>query len=103
MKNSLDTIPGVGEKAIEALKRLNIYSPNDLLFHFPSNVINKKIYQPIFSLNIGDLVVLKVKIIAIDQPSSSYSSKRRAFRIYCENETGKLQLLYFIHCCFFNG
>jgi ATP-dependent DNA helicase RecG len=95
MKNSLDTIPGVGEKAIEALKRLNIYSPNDLLFHFPSNVINKKIYQPIFSLNIGDLVVLKVKIIAIDQPSSSYSSKRRAFRIYCENETGKLQLLYF--------
>lgn len=95
MKNKLDDIPGVGEKIIEALRRLNIYSPNDLLFHFPSNVITKKLYQPIFSLDSGDLVVLKVKIIAMDQPRANYSLRTKIFKIYCENETGNLQLIFF--------
>ena len=95
MKNKLDDIPGLGEKSIEALRRLNIYSPNDLLFHFPSNVIIKKLYQPIFSLDSGDLVVLKVNIIAMDQPRANYSLRTKVFKIYCGNETGNLQLLFF--------
>ncbi len=95
MQNSLSNIPGVGEKSIEALKRLYINNANDLLFHFPSNVIHKRLYHPIYSLKEGDLVALQVKIIDIDQPNNINSSRRKPFKIYCENDSGRIQLLYF--------
>lgn len=95
MIKSLTSIPGLGPKTQEALNRLNINSLNDLLWHFPSNVIHKNLYPPIFSLNEGELVILRLRIIAIDQFSNARFSRNKPFKIYCENETGKLQLVFF--------
>lgn len=95
MANNLGVIPGVGPKAKESLKRLNITCFTDLFWHFPSNVIHKSLYPPLYSLNGGDLVILRLKIIDIDQPNNSNFSRRRPFKIYCGNDTGRIQLLYF--------
>ncbi len=94
-KSNLTDLPGIGPKIEEALKRLNINSPFDLLFHFPSNIVHKRLYPPLFSLKQGDLVILHVRILDIDQPNNPYSSRKKPFTIYCENDSGKVDLIYF--------
>ena len=94
-KNNFDNFPGIGLKIQEALDRLEIYTPYDLLFHFPSNIIHKHLYPPLYAVNQGDLVILKLKIYSIDQPNNPYSSRRKPFSIYCQNSTGKVDLCYF--------
>ena len=95
MQNTVINIPGLGEKTKEALKRLNITSHSDLMLHFPSNIIHKSLYQPIHTLKSGDLAILKVKIVAVDQISHIKNTRRKPFKIHCSNETGHLQLIFF--------
>ncbi|MCT4635245.1 MAG: ATP-dependent DNA helicase RecG [Rickettsiales bacterium] len=95
MRNNLSAIPGLGAKAEESLKRLNITCFADLFWHFPNNVIHKSLYPPLHSINGGDLVILRLKIIDIDQPNNPNFSRRKPFKIYCGNDTGRIQLLYF--------
>lgn len=92
---SLTNIPGLGVKAEEALKRLHIAQVNDLFWHFPSNIIHKKLHTPLHMLKEGDLAILQLSIIDIDQPNNSKFSRRKPFKIYCGNETGNIQLVYF--------
>ena len=92
---NITTIPGIGPKIQEALNRLNIYHLSDLLWHFPNNIINKKLYPPLYLLEEGDLVILGLKIIDIDQPNNPNFSRRKPFKIYCGNQTGRLNLIYF--------
>ncbi len=92
---NLKSIPNLGEKAAEALARLNIQTISDLLLHFPCNLITKKVNPPVYSLKHGDYVILKLKIIDIDLPNDAYKLRRKSFNIYCENETGKIDLCYF--------
>lgn len=93
-KNNFENFPGIGPKTKEALERLNINSPYDLIFHFPSNLIHKSLYPPLYGLTQGELVVLNLQIMNIDAAPSGYNRKK-AFTIYCENETGKIDLCYF--------
>lgn len=92
---SLTNIPGIGPKIEEALKRLNINNIADLFWHLPSNIVHKCLYPPLYSVKSGDLVVLKLKIIDFDQPNNPNFSRNRPFKIYCENDSGRIQLLYF--------
>jgi ATP-dependent DNA helicase RecG len=91
----LKLIPGIAEKTEQALFRLNITRSFDLLFHFPTQVINKKLYPPIFTIKEGDQVILKLKILDMDQPNNPYHRKNKSFTIYCINETGRINLCYF--------
>lgn len=94
-KDDLKAIPGIGEKVEQALARLNIFRACDLLFHFPCQIISRKIYPPIYSLKENDQVILKLKIIDIDQPNNIHQKRSKIFTIYCENESGKINLCYF--------
>ncbi|MEK6733955.1 MAG: ATP-dependent DNA helicase RecG [Pseudomonadota bacterium] len=91
----LKNIPYLGEKAEAALKRLNINSTFDLLFHFPKHVTSKRMYPALYSLRQGDQVVLRLKIIDISQPNISPRTPRKPFTIFCSNETGMINLTYF--------
>lgn len=92
---NLSKIPNIGPKTEEALERLNINKISDLLWHFPSNVIHKKLYPSIHSINDGEIVILKMVIIDIDQHSKTNFSRRKPFKIYCSNDSGKINLVYF--------
>lgn len=94
-EDNLSVIPGLGKKSQEALERLNINKISDLFWHFPSNVIHKILYPPIYSLKEGDLTILRLKILDIDLTKNPNFSRRKPFKIYCGNDTGKIQLLYF--------
>lgn len=95
MNDSLSRVPGIGDKTIEAFKRLSITSTYELILHFPSNIIQRKVYLPINQLSHGDVAVLKVKIESMDPFKTGFSSKPRPFKIYSQNETGKIQLVFF--------
>ncbi len=95
MLNNLSSVPGIGAKTEEALKRLNIKYIHDLFWHFPSNVIHKILYPPLYSLNEGDLVILRLKILDIVQSNSPNFSRKKPFKIHCGNDTGRINLLYF--------
>lgn len=93
---SLTSIPGLGEKAIDALKRLNIKNAFELLWHFPSNIIHKSVNPPLYKVQEGDLVILNLNVFDIAQSNNPNNfSRRKPFKIYCENATGKIDLVYF--------
>lgn len=94
-KNNFTNYPNIGPKIEEALERLNIKSPYDLLFHFPNNLKHKLLYPALHSVQLGDLVILKVKIIDIDILKNAHNSRKKPFTIYCQNSTGKIDLIYF--------
>ena len=94
-KSDLKIIPGIGEKVEQALARINIFRTYDFLFHFPCQIISRKLYPPLYSLKENDQVILKLKIIDIDQPNNIYQKRSKAFTIYCGNETGRINLCYF--------
>lgn len=94
-RNGFTNYPSIGPKTEEALNRLNIKSPYDLLFHFPTNIKHKLLYPPLYSIKQGDLVIIKVEIINIDLQKNLYNFKKKPFTIYCQNSTGKIDLIYF--------
>lgn len=92
---NLSQIPGIGPKTEEALKRLNINQISDLLWHFPNSIIHRKLYPSIYDLKEGDAAILKVTVQDIDSKDKKNFSRRKPFKIYCGNSTGKVSLVYF--------
>ena len=92
---SLEQIPNIQKKNLDSLKRLDINNSYDLLLHFPINLINKQLYKPIFALNHGDHVVLKLKVLKTNFNNRFQKQKKKLFRIDCFNETGNIQLNFF--------
>ncbi len=62
LDSPIQYLKGVGPKLAEKLKRLEIETPADLLYHLPRTYIDYSQTVPIKSTRIGDLVVIKGKI-----------------------------------------
>ncbi len=91
--SSILTIPSIGENVAAALHRLHIREVKDFLFHFPSNVILKKINPALRFLVGGEQITSMVTIEEVSPPQKF--SRRHPFKIICSNETGFISLVYF--------
>lgn len=76
---------------IKALARLKIHSISDLLLHKPHNYIEKKLSPDLSRLEHGQYIITTVTIKDIVSP------KRRGapIKIYAENNTGGITLIFF--------
>lgn len=93
---TLAEIPGIGPKTIEALNRLNIYKPQDLLWHFPINLVNRKVFPEIKNANTGDLVILKLVVKHFDIINHRFTPSRRVpYKIRCIKDTEQIDLVFF--------
>jgi len=82
----------VGPKIAKFLQNLtNGDQVLDLLYHFPSDVINKSYLPKLDEVLDKEMVIIKVKVDAIKLPSTS----RNPIKIECSNSSGNLNLIFF--------
>lgn len=61
--SSIDTLNGVGIKREKFLRKLDVNTPYDLLYHIPRSYIDYSHTQPVFDIKIGENCCVRSKII----------------------------------------
>lgn len=85
-------LPGVGDKLATVLRKKVGDHVIDLLRHMPVSVIDRTKRPAIPQIEHGSLVTIDVTITKHDKPPRQ---SRRPWRVYAENETGQIELIYF--------
>lgn len=95
MKNktfpSVNTLKGVGPRVAERLKRLQIYTIQDLLFHLPIRYQDRTRIRSIAAIRPGDECV----VIGTVEHSEVAYRKRRMLLVSVDDGTGRILLRFF--------
>ena len=71
----ISRLPGLGPKRVEAFKRLGCQNIRDIIYHFPTNVIDRTFSPPLSSAPTGTIITHTVTISEL-LPPTSYKSKK---------------------------
>ena len=91
--DSLSQIPGVGPKIIEKLKRLNINSPQDLLYHFPNRYVDFSHSVKINSVLENENVTITGEVL--DFKNIFTRNGKNIQKAIVSDNTGKIDLIWF--------
>ena len=91
--DSLSQIPGVGSKTLEKLKRLNINSPQYLIYHFPNRYLDFSHSIKINSIIENENVTITGKIL--DFKNIYTKNGKNLQKATVVDETGKIDLIWF--------
>ena len=94
IRNSVNTLKGVGAKREELLKKLNIKTIDDLLHFFPRKYEDRRTITTIIEAPLNSDVLLSCKVVMKKTGGSPYSRKQ-LLRVLVEDNTGNLELLFF--------
>ena len=84
-------LPGIGPKLAQTLAEFTGDKIVDLLWHLPSNLIDRQ-YRPALSdVEDGRIATFEVEIVKHEAPRR----RNLPYRITCQNETGFLSLVFF--------
>ncbi len=92
-------LPGIGPKTAKLFDRL-LAKPGaearvaDLLFHLPSNVIDRSARPTIAEAPLETMVVLKARVTEHHRPQGRYA--KQPFRVLVEDDTGDVELVFFL-------
>ena len=94
------SLEGIGPRLDNRLKKLvSIPAPDmapriaDLLWHFPTGLIDRRHRPKIAQIQSGELVTIEITIIHHNPPPSRQA--RTPYRVYCQDETGEIELVFF--------
>ena len=87
----LKSIKGVGLQISKYLKKKKIEKIIDLLWNFPYDNIDRSIQEKIANLREGKIYTIIVKVIKYNFPRV----RNLPNKILCEDDTGKLEIIYF--------
>ena len=97
---SADTLPGVGPRMLVLLKKALNLPPGvaeprvlDLLWHLPTAVIDRRAMPTVAEAVPGTIATLQVRILK-HRPSPR-GNTRAPYKVQCEDDTGKLDLVFF--------
>ena len=86
------TLSGVGAKLASVLeKRIGLYVI-DVLRHLPIGFIDRSQRPLLSNINDGSIATFDVLVVKHDRPPRGV---RRPYRVFCENESGALELVFF--------
>ena len=91
--NSLSQIPGIGSKTLEKLTRLNINTPQDLLYHFPNRYVDFSHSVKINSVVENQNVTITGKVV--DFKNIYTRNGKNLQKAIIADNTGKLDLIWF--------
>ena len=94
LDDSVCTLNGVGSKRAEALKKLNIESLEDMLMFFPRRYEDRRQIVSIMQAPLNRDVLLQVRVVSKQLVGNPYS-KKRLLKVNVEDNSGKLELLFF--------
>jgi len=87
----VSTLPGIGPRYAKLVERLAGPHVVDLCWHLPSGVIDRRYAPKIAAAEAGRIATLTLRVGRHEAPSN----RRRPYRIYCSDETGQLDLVFF--------
>jgi ATP-dependent DNA helicase RecG len=90
----MDALPGIGPKKAEAFGRLQIFSPWDLLFHFPREYQDLRQCAEISALRDGEKALVCAKVLMIIKGKGF--GRKRTLRLLVEDGTGRMEVLFFM-------
>ncbi|HPT66327.1 MAG TPA: ATP-dependent DNA helicase RecG [Candidatus Woesebacteria bacterium] len=91
--DNLSQIPGIGSKTLEKLKRLNINSTRDLLYHFPNRYIDFSHSVKINSVQENENVTITGKVL--DFKNIFTRNGKNLQKAIISDNTGKIDLIWF--------
>ena len=89
--NNIKEIKGVGKRLSNYLKNKKIEKIKDILFNFPYSETDRSKISKLNKLEIGKINTVKVLVKKINFPRV----RNLPNKIICEDETGKLEIIYF--------
>lgn len=91
--DSVRKIKGVGEKAEQCLNKLNIYTVEDLLEHYPRSYDEFKPIRPISSLEEGEVAAVEGSLLA--RPQMKVHGRLKILTITLQDESGSIPVTWF--------
>ena len=85
------TLPGIGPKLGKILAEFTGDKIVDLLFHLPSNLIDRQYRPSLAEIEDGRIATFEVEVMKHEAPRR----RNLPYRILCGNETGYLSLVFF--------
>ena len=85
------TLPGIGPKLGKILGEFTGDKTIDLLFHLPSNLIDRQYRPSLAEVEDGRIATFEVEVMKHEAPRR----RNLPYRILCGNETGYLSLVFF--------
>lgn len=90
--SDISSIKGVGSKTLKLLTKLIDSSKiRDLIFHLPSNIVDRSYYPKLSDAQIGRICTLKVKVIEHMVPKN----KHQPYKVLVNDGTENLTLIFF--------
>lgn len=91
---SVKNIKGVGPKTLLSLNRINVFSIEDLVKHFPRGYENRGLLKPIHSLIDGEAASVVGEVCMVNGGSLSGSGKHLT-KVVLKNDTGYITGIWF--------
>jgi ATP-dependent DNA helicase RecG len=89
------TLPGIGPKMGKVLGEFTGDKLIDLLFHLPSNLIDRHYRPSLAEVEDGRIATFEVEVLKHEAPPNMGRRRNLPYRILCGNETGYLSLVFF--------
>lgn len=89
------TLPGIGPKLGKVLEEFTGNKLVDLLFHLPSNLIDRQYRPSIYEIEDGRIATFEVEVLKHEAPPNQGRRRNLPYRILCGNETGYVSLVFF--------
>ena len=89
------TLPGIGPKLVKVLAEFTGDKLIDLLFHLPSNLIDRQYRPSLSEVEDGRIATFEVEVMKHEVPPNQGRRRNLPYRILCGNETGYLSLVFF--------
>ncbi len=86
------SLPGVGGRIASLLEKIVGRKVLDLFWHFPVDIIDRRSCPALTDIKYDQIVTVKVTIGSHDIPPKG---SKRPYRVWCHDDTGKLQLIFF--------
>ncbi|MFH5773636.1 ATP-dependent DNA helicase RecG [Paracoccus sp. NGMCC 1.201697] len=88
---SVETLPGVGPRAAEALEQMGVTRPRDLILTLPHSGIRRRPIARLAEAQPPETVRVTIRVERHHPPAS----KGRPWRVHCSDGAGDLQLVFF--------
>lgn len=94
LSDDITYLKGVGAKRAQMLSKLNIRTVGDLLYFFPRKYEDRRKVSYIIEAPFDEDVLLEVNVVSIHTQSPSFM-KKVPLKVLCEDDTGRLELVFF--------
>ena len=95
LRDNLNRLKGIGPQKAKALNDLGLFNVSDLLSYYPYKYQDRRKITKIKDLKMDETFQIEGKVLSLKLDSKGYSKKSGRLRLLCEDDTGKISIVFF--------